>query len=276
MTECSVPAVRPPLSGLSVVLVGARFPENVGMAARACANMGCRNLILVAPERWLPDKARPLATPKGEPILDRIRVVDDLDQALADQSLVVGTTARVGGWRRGAGTPEKAAAAVLSVLDEGARAALVFGREDRGLSNDELARCHRLVTIPTAGASSLNLAQAVLLMLYACLRARTDAPELSSARTEGASGGAASRLETNAPRPPDPRSRSRLATHAELAMVYATVKETLLDIDYLHPDNPDYFLMPVRRFLGKTGLRRHEVDMLMGICRQIRRNRGET
>jgi tRNA/rRNA methyltransferase len=128
----------------------------------------------------------------------------------------------------------------------------VFGREDRGLSNDEISHCHQLVTIPTAGASSLNLAQAVLLMLYACLRART-----------------------NAPRPPDPRHRSRLATHAELAMVYATVKETLLDIDYLHPDNPDYFLMPVRRFLGKTGLRRHEMDMLMGICRQIRRNRGE-
>jgi tRNA/rRNA methyltransferase len=275
MTGVPVQDASFPLSGLSVVLVGTRFPENVGMAARACANMGCQNLILAAPERWLPDTARPLATPKGDPVLDRIRVVDNLDQALADQALVVGTTARVGGWRRNVLTPEEMAAAALPVLDEGAFVALVFGPEDRGLSNDELQRCHRIVTIPTAGASSLNLAQAVLLVLYACLRARKNAPELRSARTEGASGGAASRPETNAPRAQDPGHRSRRATHAELTLVYAAIKETLLEIDYLHPDNPDYFLMPVRRFLGKTGLRRHEADMLLGICRQIRRTREQ-
>jgi tRNA/rRNA methyltransferase len=232
---------HPALPGLSVVLVGARFPENVGMAARACANMGCQNLILVAPERWLPDKARPLATAKGEPILDRIRVVDDLLCALADQALVIGATARVGGWRRNMLTPEEAAAAIMPVLDENAPVALVFGREDRGLRNDELEHCHQLVTIPTAGAGSLNLAQAVLIVLYACLRARKK-----------------SRLPGSAP---DPGHLSRRATHAEVEMVCATMRETLLDIEYLHPDNPDYFLMPVRRFLGKTGLRRHEVDM---------------
>jgi len=238
-----------PLSGLSVILVGTRFPENVGMSARACANMGCQDLILAAPERWLPDKARPLATPKGEPILDRIWVTDDLAQALANQALIVGTTARIGGWRRNVLTPEEAATEIAAVLDEHAPVALVFGREDRGLYNDELKHCHLLVTIPTAGSGSLNLAQAVLLVLYACLRAREK------------------------PRLPDPGHLSRRATHAEVEMVYAAMRETLLDIDYLHPDNPDYFLMPVRRFLGKTGLRRHEVDMLMGICRQIRQKR---
>ena len=235
-----------PLSGLSVILVGARFPENVGMAARACANMGCPNLILVAPERWLPDKARPLATPKGEPLLDNIRIAGDLDQALADQTLIVGATARIGGWRRNVLTPEEAAAAIAPVLDEHEPAALVFGREDRGLSNAELTRCSHIVTIPTAGAASLNLAQAVLLVLYACLRAMEK------------------------PRLPDPGRLSRRATHAEMEMVYAALREALLDIDCLHPDNPEYFFMPVRRFLGKTGLRRHEADMLMGMCRQIR------
>ena len=58
-------------------------------------------------------------------------------------------------------------------------------------------------------------------------------------------------------------------------MLYARLKETLLAIDYLKSDNPDYFLMPLRRFLGKSGLRRHEMDMLMGICRQVDNLRKE-
>ena len=244
------PSGRAPRSGLpdlTVVLVGTRFPENVGMAARACANMGCPNLILVAPELWIPEKARPLATAKGEAVLESLRIVDTLAQALAEQVLVIGATARVGGWRRNLLTPEDAAAEIAPLLEEHAPVALVFGPEDRGLNNDELEHCHRLVTIPTAGASSLNLAQAVLLLLYACLRA-SPAP----ARTA------------------DPGPLSRRVNHAELELVYAAIRDTLLDIDYLHADNPDYFLMPVRRFLGKAALRRHEMDMLLGICRQIR------
>ena len=106
-------------------------------------------------------------------------------------------------------TPEEAAAEIAIVLDEHAPAAIVFGCEDRGLCNDDLEHCHLLATIPTAGVSSLNLAQAVLLMLYACLRAREK------------------------PRSPDPGHLSRRATHAEVEMVYAAVRETLLAVDYI-------------------------------------------
>jgi len=237
-----------PQTGVEVVLVGTRFPENVGMAVRACANMGCDALTLVAPERWHPDKARPLATPKGEPLLERIRLADTLEEALAHSQLVIGTTARAGGWRRNLLLPEEAAALLPPITEENGTVSLVFGREDRGLTNDELEHCHHLVTIPTVEASSLNLAQAVLLLLYACLRGRPETPRL-----------------------PDPGHLSRRIRHEEMERLYDTMKETLLDIDYLKPDNPDYFLMPLRRFLGKSGLRRHEMDMLMGICRQVRR-----
>lgn len=238
------------MTGLEVVLVGTRFPENVGMAVRACANMGCDRLTLVDPERWEPEKARPLATSKGEDLLGRVRVTASLEEALAESALVIGTTARTGGWRRELLLPEEAAEAALPLLQERARVAIVFGREDRGLTNDELEHCHRLVTIPTAEASSLNLAQAVLLLLYAFQRAFV--PDAGGRRLG------------------DPGALSRRVTHAERELVYTTVRTTLLEIDYLHPENPDYFLMPVRRFLGKAELRRHEMDMLMGICRQIR------
>ena len=236
-----------PLSSLHVVLVRPRFPENIGMAARACANMGVERITLVAPERWDIDKARPLATPQAETLLRRIQVVPVLAEALADAALVAGTTARTGGWRREALGPEQAAQALALACAEGERAALVFGSEDRGLSNEEIELCHHLVRIPTAPDSpSLNLAQAVLLMLYECRKA-----------------GAKQHF------PEDARPESRRANQAEQERLFQNVKELLLRIDFLHGDNPDYFLMPLRRFLGRAGLRRHEYDMLMGICRQL-------
>ena len=81
------------LQGLEVVLVKTRFPENIGMAARACVNMGCPTLRLVDPERWDREKARPLATPKGQDILDAVEVHEDVAQAVAQSALVFGTTA---------------------------------------------------------------------------------------------------------------------------------------------------------------------------------------
>ena len=234
------------LKNLQIVMVKTRFPENIGMAARACANMGCHRIVLVAPERWDRDKARPLATAKGEGVLDGVRVVASLEEALADSVLAVGTTARTGGWRREIIPPEAAAAAVAPLLDEGARVSLVFGPEDRGLNNQEIELCQRLVTIPTADASSLNVAQSILLLLYECHKAMRrpagQAVEAGSARI----------------------------TVAEQERLTATLRETLLWLDFLHGDNPDYFLMPWRRFVGRAGLRRHEYDALMGFCRQIR------
>ena len=246
-----VHASQDALRHLEIIMVGTKFPENIGMAARACSNMGCGHLTLVAPQWWDKEKARPLATAKGEPLLDAIEVKPTLEDALAHNVLTFGTTARTGGWRRGLLTPERAGEEIASLLHEGSPVAIVFGREDRGLDNEEIEQCQRLITIPTAGdASSLNLAQAILILCYECMKA-------------------VSRIDPQPAIGNDPGQQSRRITHEEQVLLYDRLKATLLSIDYLKNDNPDYFLMPLRRFLGKSGLRRHEMDMLMGICRQI-------
>ena len=246
-----VAASQDALRHLEIVMVGTKFPENIGMAARACANMGCGKLTLAAPFWWDMEKARPLATAKGEPLLEALEVRDTLNEALAPAVLTIGTTARTGGWRQNILTPEKAAAEIAPLLHEGERVAIVFGPEDRGLNNEEIEQCQRIVSIPTAGAaSSLNVAQAILILTYECMKAvgKLDPqPALSGA----------------------PGPQSRRINHEEQDLLYRRLKDTLLALDYLKNDNPDYFLMPLRRFLGKTELRRHELDMLMGICRQI-------
>lgn len=240
------------LQGLDIVLVKTRFPENIGMAARACANMGCPDIRLVTPERWLPDKARPLATAKGLGVLDGVRVYDDLPAAVAESALVVGTTARVGGWRREILHPSAAASEIVTALRDGNRVSLVFGPEDRGLDNAEIAACHRVLTIPTDEASSLNLAQSVLLVLYECAEAMRRAQ----------------RAERNADHPAAPHAEKSINAQEQERLVTA-LKETLLAVDALHGDNPDYFLMPWRRLFGRARLRRHEYDAFMGLCRQV-------
>ena len=100
--------------------------------------MGCPTLRLVDPERWDREKARPLATPKGQDILDAVEVHEDVAQAVAQSALVFGTTARVGGWRQALLSPEQAAREAAAVLARGERVSFVFGPEDRGLNNDEI------------------------------------------------------------------------------------------------------------------------------------------
>ena len=171
------------LDGVRVVLVNTRFPENVGMAVRACANMGCSELTLVTPEMWIPEKAAPLATAKGAPLLSRVKVVSSLAEAVGDCHLILATTARTGGWRKALQSPGEAACDVARSLSGGERVAIVFGNESRGLENSQIELCQRIVTIPTSGeASSLNLAQSVLILLYECAGAvrrmqRTGSPE---------------------------------------------------------------------------------------------------
>ena len=247
------------LNGLEVVLVKTRFPENIGMAARACVNMGCPTLRLVDPERWDREKARPLATPKGQDILDNVAVFPDVAPAVGQSALVFGTTARVGGWRQALLSPQQAAREAVAVLARGERVSFVFGPEDRGLNNEEITHCHRLVTIPTdPAASSLNLAQAVLLLTYECANAARALRHGESGKTdENRTGG------------------GRAATAAEQERLMESLKDMLLRLDYLHGDNPDYFLMPWRRLFSRAGLLRHEYDALMGLCRQVRHKLGD-
>lgn len=245
------------MQNVSVVLVRPRFPENIGMVARACANMGVSRLVAVAPERWDLAKAAPLATGKGLEVLDAIRVVATLPEALAGCSRAFGATARTGGWRQGVMPPRKAAALAAAALHEEGSVAFVFGPEDRGLENAEVELCTDLVTIPTApAASSLNLAQAALILLYECFTATLD-------------------HAYHPDKTPKARKNSRPATVAEQELLFAALRDSLVAIDFLPRDNPEWFMQPLRRFFRRAAPRRHEFDLFMGVCRRISRLAGK-
>lgn len=235
------------LDGLNVILHKPRFPENIGMAARACANMGCPSLRVVCPELWRPERSLSLATPKGRKIIDDCGFFPDLRDAIADSHIVFAATARIGGWRRRVLSPAACAREIARALASGRSASLVFGSEDKGLTNEEIALCGGVVHIRTWGdASSLNLAQAVLLLLYEC---------------------AGKRGEKTGIRRPENVADVRLG---ELALLERELKNVFELLDCSKGKNPEYHFLLWRGLLDRAGLKRHEFDALMGLCRQIK------
>ena len=226
------------------ILVNPREPGNIGAAARAVKNMGFSNLHLVNPppdfmnghDFWLACHATDL--------LEQAAVHHDLSQAVSDKGLVVGTTRRTGK-KRGIILPLREGAEKIRQAAEHNDVAILFGREDRGLTNEEAEECGLLITIPTdPAAPSLNLAQAVLLTAY----------ELSDRNLEG---------ET----PP-------LVPQDEMKSLYGHLRKTLKLLGYIprgDVDMEERIMRNFRHLFGRTGLTQWEVGMLHGICSQIER-----
>jgi tRNA/rRNA methyltransferase len=229
------------LDNVSVVLHRPRYPENIGSAARAMRNMGIGRLLVVAPEQFDLVRVLRLATHAAGDTVKNIEAYDTLVEALAPFQYVVGTTARRGGQREAVQTPESIAKELIPIAAEN-RVALVFGPEDRGLTNDELRLCHRLVTIPTAAFTSLNLAQAVMVVCYALFRA------------------------TLAEKPP---FVPKMASRHQLDGMYDQLRDVLVRICYINPENPDYWMHRIRQFFTRIRARAKEVSIVRGICRQI-------
>lgn len=229
------------LKNISIVLNCPKIPENIGAAARAAYNMGIDRLIAVAPENPDLDRMLKMATHKAAHLIKEMKVYPDLKEALSNFNYVIGTTARTGGIRKPIFTPRELAASLIQFAPHN-QIALVFGAEDRGLTNEEIRLCHQLVKIPTAEFSSLNLAQAVMVICYEIYLASFKPPEKMS---------------------------SPLANSHELELMYEKVKDILLKISFIHPGNPDHWMMNIRRFFSRITLRTDEVNLIMGICRQI-------
>ncbi|RMH20139.1 MAG: RNA methyltransferase [Acidobacteria bacterium] len=156
----------------AVVLVGAQLGENVGAAARAMLNCGLGDLRLVAPRDGWPNPQARAAASGADAVLDAARLYDDLRSAVADLHHVYATTARPRDVAKPVLTPQEAAAAIRRASARGERTGLLFGRERIGLTNDELSLADAILTIPlNPGFSSLNLAQAVLLLAWEWRRA---------------------------------------------------------------------------------------------------------
>lgn len=223
------------------VLCRPRFPENIGAAARAMCNMGFEQLCVVDPQNCDLTRILKMATHTASEVVEQMQVYEDLPAALGFLNYVVGTTARLGGQRQSVVSADRLASE-LAPLTENNRVGLVFGPEDRGLTNEDLRLCHRLVNIPTVEFSSLNLAQAVMIICYELRRDRSSESK---------------------PFVP------RLANRHELDGMYAQLKDVLVKISYIQPDNPDYFMNNLRQFGTRLKLRAKEVSIIRGICRQI-------
>jgi len=228
---------------ITIVLQRPRYPENIGSAARAMCNMGFTRLIVVDPDVWDETRIRRLATHEAVSVIDSVRRFDSLDKALAPFGHVVGTTARLGGQRPVIKSPEFLARNLISISRNNP-VAILFGPEDRGLTNDDLKHCHQLVNIPTAGFTSLNLAQAVMVVCYCLSTAGQASP---------------------------PAHTPRLAKRIELDQMYEKLTATLVQIGYMNPENPGYWMTRIRRFFSRLSLRSAETSIIRGVCRQILR-----
>ena len=161
------------LSHVSIVLVHPEIPENIGSVARAMKNMGLKELRLINPVPYKRIETYALAK-KSRDIVDKALVYDDLEEALKPFSFVVGTTQRVRGRHYPLYTPQEAVNEMKGI-DKKKKIALVFGRESRGLTNEELRSCHIQSTIPTAVRQpAVNLAQSVMIYCYEMSRQLLD------------------------------------------------------------------------------------------------------
>ena len=229
------------LDQIAIVLHRPQIPENIGAVARAAANMGISRLILVSPKNCDLARILKVATLSVADLVENMELFSDLRTALQSFNYVVGTTARTGGQRRQLETPREMASELVPICHNN-RVALLFGPEDRGLTNAQLRYCHSLVTIPTSTFSSLNLAQAVMILCYE-LRLAGHQP-----------------VEQFVP---------RLATRRELDGMYEQLKDTFLKINFINTENPDYWMQNIRRFFSRVGLQARDVKIIRGICRQI-------
>jgi len=226
---------------VAVILVEPKLPENIGAVARAMNNMDIRRLIVVNPVNMDPDRVAKMATSHSMDILEKMKVHSDLESALAPFQYIAGTTARVGAMRPALTAPRNLAGDLIPISKDN-DIAILFGPEDRGLSNDHLRLCHTIINIPTSEFSSLNLAQAVMIVCYEIFQAKSDAPGASV---------------------------PRLANSFELEGMYDHLHDVLTRIGFLNPQNPDRWMLNVRRFFSRLPLQADEVRVIRGICRQI-------
>jgi len=243
----STPAAAP---DIRVVLVQTSHPGNIGAAARAMRAMGLDRLVLVNPVRF-PHADATARAAGADGLLVRAQVVPDLAHAVADCGYVVATSAR----GRHLAWPEVDARGFAAQAIERARAApvaVVFGRENSGLSNEELDRCHALLRLPTApDFSSLNLAAAVQVVAW----------EIRMAML------AQTRASAQEPAPGD------AVTQAEMEGFYAHLEHTLAAIGYFDPEAPRLLRRRLRRMFNRMQPDRAELNILRGILADVDRLR---
>lgn len=231
------------LDRIRIVLVNTSHPGNIGAAARAMKIMGLTRLYLVEPRTEFPHQKSVWRAVGAADLLERAIVVTTLDEAIADCGLVVGTSARE---RRIPWPVEDARVAAVKIVDTAEannQVAIVFGREDRGLSNEELHKCQFHLSIPTSDSySALNLAAAVQVVSYEvqmAWRGRQDQPGVE-------------------------KWDVTYATADDLERLLAHYEEVMTALEFYDPENPKQLMTRLRRLLLRARLDKMEINILRG------------
>ncbi len=231
------------------VLVNTTHPGNIGGVARAMKNMGLRRLYLVAP-RDFPNEQAVWRAASATDLLEAAVVVPSLEEAIGDCQFVVGTSARA---RRIPWPLMDARHCAQRIAEASAReqVAVLFGREDRGLTNDELKVCNLHLNIPTAADySSLNLAMAVQIVAYE-LRMLQSVAERPACEVD----------EWDAP----------FASRENMERFYTHLEEALVDIEFLDPAAPRQLMSRLRRLYSRVRLDDMELNILRGILTETQK-----
>lgn len=230
------------LENVRIVLVNTSHPGNIGAVARAMKNMGLHDLCLIAPARFPDGQARAMAA-NAKDVLERASVVETLDEAIQDCHLIVGTSARERSIPWPVLDARECADKVLQEKQEH-KIAILFGREDSGLTNEELQRCHYHLHIPTSEEyGALNVAAAAQIVCYE-LRMRALAETVQ---------------------PADPHWDVEFATTQEVELFFKHLEEAMTEVGFLDPKAPRQLITRLRRLYNRVRLDHMEVQMLRGM-----------
>jgi TrmH family RNA methyltransferase len=235
------------LSSFVVVLFEPQDPINIGAVVRAMKNMGLSRLRLVNPVEYERNRIEQVAHGTRD-IADRIEHFETLEAALADCVRVAGFTARRRAAKYALTEPRPAAPSLLDFAEQGP-VALLFGREDRGLANEQLDLANVIVTIPTTAHASLNLAQAVLIAAYELHLAADDATRKLA----------------------PPKRKAPAATVERLERFFAQADTTLEAIDFYKSRNPEHVRRSVRSLVGRAAPDEREIELLRAMAIEVLR-----
>ncbi len=234
------------LDNISIILVDTKTSANIGAVARCMMNTGLSRLILVEPPADRNNEALRLAAGAGA-ILAAAETYDSLEKAVADHHLVIGTSRHKGKQRKNMRSPRVQAELVVPLLAHN-KAAVVFGNEVNGLTNQDLALCHALIAIPSADAfPSLNLSHAVMIVAYELFLAAGASPSVS---------------------------QTELAAGADAEQFYRHLQQTLQAIGFLDKEQPERMMLSLRQLFGKARLSSRDIGILQGILSAVDRVRG--
>lgn len=228
------------------VLVGTSHPGNIGAAARAMKTMMQEQLVLVSPRTTLDSEA--ISRSSGaEDVLRSAREYPTLEEAVADSHWVVGCSARPRRLSKQVLSPREFAEMALQKQASGQQVSIVFGREDRGLDNEELQRCDAHLVIPAnPDYASLNLGAAVQVVAW----------ELMENSSKAA-------IET------EPSDAVALASHKEVEGLYQHYWNAMVRSGFLDPERPKQIMARLRRLYSRAGLEKVEVNILRGILTEL-------